>query len=361
MSTGFHRDPRYRIVGAVDRQLAKPSAYGKASTTCNDTYERNIGVRPLDADLFTLEPERWREQELRLAPGDVTVLISCAPCTGFSQKNAANHAQDDRRNSLVVRSADFVEELQPEIFVMENVKELIQGRNPHHFIRLRERLESLGYFVTADVHDLSTFGLPQLRKRALVIARRGQSVPTYSVPRQPRRTVRDAIGDLAPVAAGQQHSADPMHVSPKHNERSMARIRATPHDGGSWSDLIGEHDDLLIPSMRRPGRRAGSFPDIYGRLWWDEPARTITRECGHPGNGRYLHPEQDRLLTVREMALLQGFPGDYFFEGRLASKYNQIGDAVPPLISGQVAAYVAAVLDGSFRDGGPVQLELSAA
>ena len=92
--------------------------------------------------------------------------------------------------------------------------------------------------------------------------------------------------------------------------------------------------------------RPGSFPDIYGRLWWDRPAITVTRECGHPGNGRYLHPEQDRMLSVREMALLQGFPSDYYFEGPLSSKYNQIGDAVPPLVSGQIARSIIDIKTG---------------
>ncbi len=86
--------------------------------------------------------------------------------------------------------------------------------------------------------------------------------------------------------------------------------------------------------------RPGSFPDVYGRLKWHSVAATITRECGHIGNGRYAHPEQDRLLTVREMSLLQGFPPSYFFEGPLAAKYNQIGDAVPPSISTKIAQYI---------------------
>ena len=99
-----------------------------------------------------------------------------------------------------------------------------------------------------------------------------------------------------------------------------------------------EKHRLLIPSMFRA--RPGSFPDVYGRLQWDAVAATITRECGHVGNGRYVHPEQDRLLSVREMSLLQGFPPTYFFEGPVSAKYNQIGDAVPPSISRQVAQHI---------------------
>ncbi len=90
----------------------------------------------------------------------------------------------------------------------------------------------------------------------------------------------------------------------------------------------------------------GSHPDIYGRLWWDRPAVTIKRECSHVGNGRYAHPEQDRLCTVREMSLLQGFPRDYQFTGTLANMYRHIGDAVPPLISYQLAALCRWILTG---------------
>ncbi|MES2145352.1 MAG: DNA cytosine methyltransferase [Pseudomonadota bacterium] len=87
--------------------------------------------------------------------------------------------------------------------------------------------------------------------------------------------------------------------------------------------------------------KPGSFPDVYGRLAWEKPAPTVTRECSHPGNGRYSHPEQDRLLSVREMALLQGFPADYQFLGPTSSKYRQIGDAVPPMIATMIAQAVA--------------------
>src|SRR5262249_15488031 len=155
-------------------------------------------------------------------------------------------------------------------------------KNVHHFAGLHARLVELGYRVHADVHDLVDFGLPQLRRRALVLAHRDRDMPPLPLPeQQERRTVRDTIGHLPRLEAGAVDPPDPMHVCPNHNARSLERIRATPHDGGSWTDLIANHSHLLIPSMLRSDRRAGSFPDIYGRLWWDQPARTITRECGH--------------------------------------------------------------------------------
>lgn len=347
MSAGFKRfAEHFEIVGAVDLEAGKPGRGKSAGTTtaCNRTYARNIGIEPMKADLSVLDPAAYRS-ELGLAKGELGVLISCAPCTGFSQKNARNHVEDDPRNKLVERSGDFVEEFMPEFFVMENVKELINGNQRHHFHALRKKLTDLGYRVWAEVRDLSEYGLPQRRIRALVIARREGEVLGLPKGYGHPRTVREAIGHLPPVEAGEVHPSDPMHRSPRLTPRVMRRIRAIPRDGGSWADVMNdprlseaEKRNLLTPAMFRA--RPGSFPDVYGRLWWDRPAVTITRECGHVGNGRYTHPEQDRLLTVREMALLQGFPPDYQFEGPLAAKYNQIGDAVPPLVSALIAKHI---------------------
>jgi len=343
MSCGFARHGGFRIIGGVDLQVGKPGRGKSAGTTtsCNSTYERSIGVKPLDADLSTLDPRELRVA-MGLDRGELDVLISCAPCTGFSQKNARNHIDDDPRNGLVERTAVYVGELKPEYLVMENVKELLSGNQKHHYLALRSRLTELGYGVSAEVHDLAGFGLPQRRIRALVMAVRGGPPPPLPVPNGSLVTVRETIGHLPPVKAGEVHLNDPMHVAPRNTARVLARIRAIPKDGGSWADVMNdpnlsevEKRDLLIPAMFRA--RPGSFPDVYGRLAWDRPAVTITRECAHVGNGRYVHPEQDRLLTVREMALLQGFPEDYHFVGPLTAKYNQIGDAVPPLVASRIA------------------------
>jgi len=353
MSYGFHSFPdHFEIIGAVDKEAGKPGRGKSAgtSTGCNPTYAANIGITPKKADLAVLDPVEYRE-ELGLRQGELGVLISCAPCTGFSQKNALNHIQDDPRNRLVERTADFVAAFMPEFVVMENVKELISGNQRHHFEALYARLVELGYDVWAGIHDLSTYGLPQRRVRALVIARRDGPVTPLPEGTSKPRTVREAIGHLPPVAAGEQHPSDPMHVSPRLTKRVLDRIRAIPKDGGSWADVMNDPNRteeekryLLIPAMFRA--RPGSFPDVYGRLWWDRPAITITRECAHVGNGRYTHPEQDRLLTVREMALLQGFPPDYMFVGSLPARYNQIGDAVPPLVARIIAEHVLNMRSG---------------
>lgn len=358
MSFGFHARG-YEMVGAVDAQLGKPSSRA-GSLECNSTYRANMDVEPFDRDLKELTgPELADLLEPTLAGRGLDVLSACPPCTGFSRANPKNHLVDDPRNSLIYRVADHVAVLQPRVLVMENARELLRGNFAAHFAEFRHRIEGLGYKVDAGVHMLSTFGVPQRRERSLVIAvREDQSLRTLEdlwagmALAPAATTVRRAISHLRPIAAGEVDRSDPMHVSPSAgSDISRRRLRALPHDGGSWADLrfLPDAYDLLTPAMQRSveSGKLGSHPDVYGRMWWDRPAPTIKRECAHFGNGRYTHPEQDRLCTVREMALLTGFPETYMFESRgLSNMYRHIGDAVPPIISYQLAAVADWILTG---------------
>lgn len=355
MSLGFHAHPAFRVVGAADAQLGKPSSPA-GSLGCNRGFELNMGVRPVGVDLGSVAPiELRRLMEVSTNP---TVLSACPPCTGFSRTLAENHLRDDARNSLMRRVAVFAAELRPRIIVVENAREALNGRFAHHSHALTRDLEVLGYRVAGGTHILSRFGLPQLRERALMIAVdsglplrtlydlwRGLEVLPTAL------TVRAAIGGLPPVTAGVADRSDHMHRSPRFaSALTQHRIASVPHDGGSWVDLLRRDDAsrLLTPSMKRIAERNdwGSHPDVYGRMSWDRPAPTIKRECGHVGNGRYAHPEQDRLLTVREMATLQGFPrwSQFSDSGGLVNLYRHIGDAVPPIIAYQLAGLCAWIL-----------------
>lgn len=356
MSYGFHAHPNFRVVGAVDAQVGKPSMR-KGTLGCNATYFTNIGICPVETDLFTADPlDVCRSMELG---GSLpTVLAACPPCTGFTRALARNHLHDDLRNGLVGTIARYAELLRPQIVLIENARELVMGRFVRHLHDLMADLENLGYRTLAVTHFLNEFGLPQKRERALVIGVRDPS-PLHSLSElwsglrlNPKAThVRRAIWELPPVGAGNVCPDDPMHVSPVlDSEINRRRLAATPHDGGGWADLVDHPaaDELLTPAMkyRTSIRDFGSHPDVYGRLWWDRPAVTVKRECGHIGNGRYSHPEQDRLCTVREMSILQGFPRNYTFVGTLANRYRHVGDAVPPLISYQLAALSKWILTG---------------
>ncbi|MFJ2632079.1 DNA cytosine methyltransferase [Streptomyces sp. NPDC087422] len=359
MSYGFHAHGDYEMVGAVDAQVGKPSS-GRGTLECNSTYAANMGIEPFGRDIATLSGIELRGLlDERLKGRRLDVLSACPPCTGLSRANPKNHMEDDARNSLIAKTAEFVAALTPSVLVMENAREMVQGNFRHHFNALHADLSEMGYKVHHGVHMLSRFGLPQQRERALVIAVRqdhelhtleelwdGDSVRPEAL------TVRRAISHLPRVAAGEGHPDDPMHVSPSiGSEVTRRRLEAMPHDGGSWVDML-KHPDadvVLTPAMKKTiaAGKFGSYPDIYGRLWWDRPSPTIKRECSHFGNGRYSHPEQDRLCTVRELALLSGFPANYQFKARAVSNmYRHIGDAVPPMVSYQLAKVAEWVLTG---------------
>lgn len=359
MSSGFSRREPFKLIAAVDAELAKPcEGFGRLS--CNETYRANIGIEPINRNIAAFQPDEFLAEVATrhasgLKPGELTVFLCCPPCTDFSRTKPRNHSVDTAKNSLALKCADFIEVLRPEFVLMENARELIRGNHPHHYLEFTRRLHELGYDVRGGTHYLTRFGLPQIRERALIVASRvGQALTLEDMWEgwklsDESITVRHAIGHLNPrrLKAGEQDENDPMHVAPGFaTDAVRRRMEAIPKDGGSWIDLAGHPraDELLIASMRDRVRRRdlGSHPDVYGRMAWDKPAPTIKRESAHVGNGRYAHPEQNRLLTVREMSLLQGFPDDFIFSSEsLANRYRHIGDAVPPLISYQLSALVS--------------------
>lgn len=353
MSYGFHRHPAFKILAAADAELGKPSSPA-GSLKCNSTYELNMGFAPKRLDLATVDPQDLRVA-LGLAPAQVVnVLLCCPPCTGFSRANPENHLANDHRNSLVARAAEFAAALTPDVVVMENAREVLTGNFPEHYQAFAERMSALGYKVKPAVHRLDRFGLPQIRERSLVIAVRngigrirtlselweGASISPGALTVRRALSFKPRGGDLA-------------NRNPTFSSRLLKqRMAAIPKDGGSWFDLTktAAGRKLMTPAMVRifEAGKIGSHPDVYGRMAWDKPAPTIKRECAHVGNGRYAHPEEDRLLTVREMARLQGFPLEFRFGGTaLSNQYRHIGDAVPPLISHQLAHVTHWMLTGT--------------
>lgn len=341
MSYGFKAHGAFKLIAAADAEIGKPTS-GNGRLQCNTTYRNNIGLDPKRIDLAEVAASELRNI-LGIVDKPVNVLSVCPPCTGFSRTNPQNHLRDDARNGLVSRAAEFAVALDADVVVMENARELIRGNFLHHYRALREHLEGNGYNVFGRSYMLSRFGLPQIRERAIVIAAK-ESLPLYTLEsmwdgwavKKSAKTVRRAIS--VAVNAKRADHRYPGFAS----DQVKRRLGAIPPDGGSWIDLLGhpDADALMTGSMKRivSAGRLGSYPDVYGRMAWDKPAPTIKRECAHIGNGRYAHPVEDRLCSVVEMALLQGFPHHYRFNGSsLANIYRHIGDAVPPMISYQLA------------------------
>jgi DNA (cytosine-5)-methyltransferase 1 len=341
MSYGFKAHGAFEIIGAADAEIGKPTS-GQGRLQCNSTYKNNIFIEPKNVNLGDVVASELRSI---LGIGDrcVSVLSVCPPCTGFSRTNPQNHVRDDARNSLVSKAADFAVSLDADIVVMENARELIRGNFMHHYRAFREQLEASGYNVFGRSYMLNRYGLPQLRERSIVIASK-ERLPLYTLEsmwdgwgvKKAAKTVRRALS-----VASKAKNADQRYPGFSSTE-VKERLEAIPKDGGSWMDLLAHPNAnvLLTGSMKRiaSAGKFGSYPDVYGRMAWDKPAPTIKRECAHIGNGRYAHPVEDRLCTVAEMAVLNGFPHDYKFTGAsLSNVYRHIGDAVPPLISYQIA------------------------
>lgn len=290
-------------------------------------FVTNNNTRFMLADIFDMPAKVISEA---FEGGEVTLLAGCAPCQPFStysQKTnqiAAGHEHWNGNNDwkLVERFADLIKTVQPTIVTMENVPPL--GRAPV-FRYLMECLE--GYSVDSKVIECRTIGLPQTRKRLVLVASKlgPITIPEFNCPEV---TVRDAIGHLPPLEAGQSDQFDRLHKASKLSELNLRRIKASL-PGGTWRDWP--------PSLKADChvRTSGAtYPSVYGRMAWDEPSPTITTQCFGYGNGRFGHPEQDRAISLREAAMLQGFPEGYSFLAKdepvsFAKLGKLIGNAVP--------------------------------
>jgi DNA (cytosine-5)-methyltransferase 1 len=199
---------------------------------------------------------------------------------------------------------------------------------------------------------MAHFGVPQERYRAVILASRTFEplLPPLQLDRSEFKTVRNAIAHLSALDPnGGRDQEDEMHRTSMHRRETIEIIEQVPKDGGSRPRGIG------------PGclDRVQGFSDVYGRLAWDKPAITITARCRTPSCGRFTHPEQNRGLSIREAALLQGFPHSFRFEGPFDDCYKQIGNAVPPLFSLALANHLREMLSGRKASGrlGPLSME----
>jgi DNA (cytosine-5)-methyltransferase 1 len=342
MSAGFASVnglmPAFKIAGAID-----------IDEVANESYERNIRVRPHRISVADLarKPDLLKETIASVLgdnPKDF-VLIGCAPCQGFSS-HRHEQGNNDPRNSLFLDFAKIAAATRPIAVVVENVPELLTTRYWPLVVEARKTLEAVGYFVNLTVHNMAEFGVPQERFRTLMLAMKHPfESPRGFLTRNQFRTVRQAIGGLPPISPGQHHPSDPMHYTACHKASTIATISAVPRNGGSRPESIGPK--CLQRAKERNGRAV--YEDVYGRLFWDKPAITITAHARNPASGRYVHPEQNRGLSIREAALLQSFPPNYDFAGSLDERFRQIGNAVPPAFAAFLAAHVLSQLQVNDR------------
>lgn len=313
----------FKVVAAVEFNAGAANAYKR----------NHRGVRVYQQDIRELDATKLLA-DVGLDVGGLDLLAGCPPCQGFSRIRTHNkgEAADDQRNELIFEYLRLVKELQPRALMFENVPGL--QRDPR-YVRLLDTIRGLGYQATDAVHDAADFGVPQRRRRLIMLAMHGKSVEMPSGSRA-RSTVREVLGSLGRPGETNDAAHD---VTESRQPGVAALIAKVPHDGGSRHDLGKEHTLACHD-------RCDGFYDVYGRMRWDDVSPTITTGFVNPSKGRFLHPVQDRCITPREAALLQTFPADYSFPMGLG-KYpvaTMIGNAFPPRLAEAHAAAVAAAL-----------------
>lgn len=311
MTHGFVKEG-FNVVAGIDVDLS-----------CKYAFEKNNRATFLHKDI---EKEVTAEEVIKLYPkNSVKILVGCAPCAPFSKYT--NRKSEDTKWRLLYSFARLIKEVQPEVISMENVPQL---EKHHVFEAFVEALEVEGYTVSWSLVDCTHYGIPQTRKRLVLFASKFGKVEIIKRTHYPSRvkTVRQTIGKLTRIKAGQTSSKDPLHTARALTEINKKRIMNTP-SGGSWKDWA---DELVLKCHK--AKTGKSYGSVYGRMKWDAPAPTMTTHCCGLGNGRFGHPSQHRAISLREAALFQTFPKSYNFIDPHASFSNttlsrHIGNAVP--------------------------------
>ncbi len=325
MSLGFIQ-AGFNVILAVDIDSA-----------ANQEYEQNLGFTPHELDLFEVSSNQILNLA-RIKEGELDVLVGCPPCQGFTQLRSRSKSY--QTNDLVRRMAKLAVEISPRFVVFENVPGLLrQGKD--HFNEYLSILANAGYHTVYDMLQAADYGVPQRRKRVIALSTRIDSLKsklslpraTYCNPKKadklklkPWRTVRDAIGQLPPVTSGMTHPSVHNHQSVDHSEKVLEIIRHVPHDGGSRKE-IPKHLWL----------------DCH-RMSWNSPSPTISSRCNTPACGRFIHPEQDRGITIREALLLQSFPMYYRLTACSSVATQLVGNAMPVRFAKRIAQHIAGYL-----------------
>lgn len=274
-----------------------------------------------------------------------SVLAGCAPCQPFSTYK--HRYAEDPQWSLVNKFAELAAEVLPDYVTMENVPALLKYKNGAVFRRFCDILENAGYAVQHMIAHCERFGVPQKRRRLVVLAARSHPLPPLPEGGNGYTSVRDAISGQPRIAAGEACKHDPLHVSSSLSEINLRRIRHSK-PGGTWRDWP---EALRADCHKRPTGQ--TYPGVYARMDWDKPAPTMTTQCYGYGNGRFGHPDQDRAISLREAAILQSFPAEYKFlpPGDVVSMKEVgrwIGNAVPVELARAIGNHI---IRGTANDG----------
>lgn len=321
----------YREIG-FDTEVFETILAVESDDNTAETFRRNFDAHVIEGDIRDIDSfEQWDEAD---------IVVGGPPCQGFSNLNKTQTEElDDERNTLWRHFLRAVEEIEPDVFLIENVPRFLKSQQGARTVEIAEQM---GYTTVVDTLWAHNYGVPQKRKRAFVLGSK-LGIPFFPEETDEEiKTVRDAIGDLP-----NEPTEENWHVSRKNvTELSKRRFEEVP-PGGNRYDLPEE----LLPDCWKNKTQGGT--DLFGRLWWDRPSVTIRTEFYKPEKGRYLHPEANRSITVREGARLQTFPDDFEFCGARTRVAPQIGNAVPPKLSYHLGRAIKSHLEGETSNINP--------
>ena len=292
--------------------------------TCEYTYSYNNNAQFIHKNI---EEVTGHDINRLLRGYDIKILAGCAPCQPFSRHQKDKQNRKKHKDwKLLYQFARLVKEAKPHIVSMENVPELEKEQVFKDFLKT---LEDENYHVTYKVVNAADYGVPQRRKRLLLLASKRKKIKFIEPTHSSVVTVRKVIGNLPGIGAGEENTNDNLHIAPRLSEKNLERIRHSV-PGGTWRDWP---ENLVLECHKKDTGK--SYSSVYGRMQWDDVAPTITTQFTGYGTGRFGHPVQDRALTLREGAMLQTFPENYSFvpEGEevvLKNVARHIGNAVPP-------------------------------
>ena len=302
---------------------------------CQKTYEHNNGIPYLCRNRTEVTPNELIKAYPVLADKNELLLVGCAPCQPFSNQRHA--AYEHTAVNLLDEFGRFVKAMEPACVLIENVPG-IQKRGHAVFERFLNLLDEMHYNVFYGVVNSKDYGVPQKRKRLILIAAKdfvpAEPPQTHGEGLLPYVTVRDAINRFPPINAGENDNTLFNHCASALSHLNMERIIVTPHDGGSRLDW----PQNLVLDCHNNGYNGHT--DVYGRMRWDEVSPTLTSKCFSLSNGRFGHPEQDRAISLREAAAIQSFDDNYQFFGSIQEIGRQIGNAVPVLLAQRIGEYI---------------------
>ena len=291
------------------------------------TYtHNNKPSRFINKDINTIDIHKLRK-ELKIQNEDTTLYAACTPCQPFSTLSRQNWEDDDRK-ILLLTFAEIVEESPPDFILVENVPGLNNGPGKEIYDDFLDILKNCEFSdPAADLLDAKHFGVPQTRQRFILLASKTGSISLPIPMTNPSQfvTVRECIGEYPEIADGGESENYLNHKARELKSHHKRIVEAVPEDGGSRGDIT-DTSILLKCHQERPD----AHRDVFGRMAWDKPAPTLTSRCTDVYSGRFIHPEQDRGISLREAAALQTFRDDYeFFGSSITGIARQIGNAVP--------------------------------